>query len=92
MKGFPGSSEAKRLPVMRKSWVRSMGHEDPLEEEPTPVFLPGKFHGRRSLIGYSPWGCKELDKTERLHFQEHFTCQYLILQFKGSVNMSVIEK
>ena len=31
------------------------------------VFLPGKFHGWKSLIGYSPWGCKELDMTEQLH-------------------------
>ena len=30
---------------------------------PTPVFLPGKSHGQRSLMGYSPWGCKELDTT-----------------------------
>ena len=36
--------------------------------QPTPVFLPGKSHGWRSLVGYSPWGCKELDMTERLHF------------------------
>ena len=34
----------------------------------TPVFLPGKSHGRRSLVGYSPWGCKESDTTELLHF------------------------
>ena len=34
----------------------------------TPVFLPGKFHGQRSLIGYSPWGHKESDTTEWLHF------------------------
>ena len=33
-----------------------------------PVLLPGKFHGQRSLVGYRPWGCKELDTTERLHF------------------------
>ena len=33
---------------------------------PNPVFLPGKFHRQRSLAGYSPWGCKELDTTERL--------------------------
>jgi len=35
--------------------------EDPLEKErqPIPVFLPGKFHGQRSLTGYSSWGCKE---------------------------------
>ena len=32
------------------------------------ILLPGKSHGRRSLIGYSPWGCEELDTTERLHF------------------------
>ena len=36
---------------------------------PTPALLPGKSHGRRSLVGYSPWGCEELDTTERLHFQ-----------------------
>ena len=29
----------------------------------TPVFLPGEFHGHRSLVGYSPWGCKESDTT-----------------------------
>ena len=35
---------------------------------PTPVFLPGKSHGWRSLVGYSPWGCKASDMTEQLHF------------------------
>ena len=39
--------------------------------QPTIVFLPGKSHGRRNLVGYSPWGCKEWDTTERLHF--HFS-------------------
>ena len=38
---------------------------------PTPVLLPGKSHGRRSLVGCSPWGRKESDMTERLHF--HFS-------------------
>ena len=37
------------------------------EWQPTPVFLPGEFHGQRSLAGYSPWGCKESDTTW-LHF------------------------
>ena len=32
--------------------------------QPTLLFLPGKPHGQRSLAGYSPWGCKELDTTE----------------------------
>ena len=39
--------------------------------QPTPVLLPGKSHGRRSLVGCSPWGRYELDMTERLHF--HFS-------------------
>ena len=38
---------------------------------PTPVLLSGNSHGRRSLVGYNPWGCKESDTTERLHFT-HF--------------------
>ena len=33
--------------------------------QPTPVFLPGEFHGQRSLTGYSPWGRKESDTTKR---------------------------
>ena len=35
--------------------------------QPTPVFWPGESHGQRSLVGYSPWGRKELDTTERLN-------------------------
>ena len=43
-----------------------LGREDPWRRkwQPTPVFLPGKSHGQRSLEGYSPWGHKELDMTE----------------------------
>ena len=36
------------------------------EWQPTPVFLPGEFHGQRSLAGYSPWGHKESHTTEQL--------------------------
>ena len=56
----------KRLPTLRETWVQSLGQEDPLERkwQPTPVLLPGKSHGWRSLLGYSPWGRKELDTTE----------------------------
>ena len=58
---------------MQETRVRFLGWEDPLEKaifsfwQPTPVFLPGKSHGQRSLVGYSPRGSKELDTTERLH-------------------------
>ena len=70
-----------RLPAMQETWVRSLGWEDPLEKEmePTPVLLPGEFHGRRSLVGYSPRGRKESDTTERLHF-------HLFLSDKGLIS------
>ena len=59
----------KYLHAMQETWVRSLGWEDPLEKEmePTPVLLPGKFYGWRSLVGYSPWDRKESDTTEQLH-------------------------
>ena len=46
--------------------IRSLGQEDLLEEgmATPPVFLPGEFHGQRSLVDYTPYGHKELDMTE----------------------------
>ena len=41
---------------------------------PTPVFLPGRSHGWRSLVGCSPWGLEESDTTERLHFHFSLLC------------------
>ena len=60
----------KRLPAMQKTQVRSLGWEDPLGKEMAThsSTLPGKFHGRRSVVGYSSWDCKELGTTEQLHF------------------------
>ena len=51
--GFPREEYYKKVPQRRKG-------------QPTPVFLPGESHGQRSLAGYSPWGCKELDVTGQL--------------------------
>ena len=67
--GFPNGSVVKNLPAMQalqEMQFRSLGWEDPLEEGMTitPVFLPGESHGQRSLVAYSPEGCKELDLTE----------------------------
>ena len=62
----------KRLPAMREtrdSWVGKIPWRRKWQS--TPALLPGKSHGWRSLIGYSPWGCKESDTTERPHF--HFS-------------------
>ena len=61
----------KNLTVMQETrgfdpWVRKIPWRR--EGQPIPVLLPGKSHGWRSVVGYSPWGHKELDTTERLHF------------------------
>ena len=49
----------------QEMWVLSLGQEDSLEEEMAThsSTLPGESHGQRSLVGYSPWGLKELDMT-----------------------------
>ena len=60
---------------MRETWVQSLGQEDPLEKGMAPVFLPGESCGQRSLVGYSPQGCKDSDMTEWLTlslFKAHF--------------------
>ena len=58
----------KNLPPMqeiRESWVRKIPWR--WEWQFIPVFLPGEFHGQRSLVGYSPWYPKESDMIERAH-------------------------
>ena len=68
--GFPGGSVVKNplanagdsglIPGLGRSpWRKKW--------QPTPVFSLGKYHGQRSLVGYSPWGCKESDMTEAIH-------------------------
>ena len=56
----------KRLSTMWETQVRSLGWEVPWRRkwQSTPVLLPGKSHGQRSLVGYSPWGHKQSDMTE----------------------------
>jgi len=66
---FPGGSVIKNLPAMqippgKIPWRRKW--------QPTPVFLPGEFHGQRSLADYSPEGHKELDMTEHTHTHTQF--------------------
>ena len=67
----------KNLPAMQETQAPSLGREDPLDKEmaPTPVFLPGEFHGQRSLAGCSSWGHKEFDTTEGLI---HTALQYCV--------------
>ena len=66
----------------QKMQFLSLGWEDPLSRkwQPTPVFLPGDSHGQRSLVGYSPWGHKELDMpevTEHACMHAYNTCMDL---------------
>ena len=62
--GFPGGAVVKNLPV--SEFESSVGNIPCSRKwQLTPVVLPGKFHGQRSLGGYSPWDCKESDTTEQ---------------------------
>ena len=69
--GFPGGSVGKESTSnsgdtgSTSSWVGKIPWRR--EWQPTPVFLPGKSQGQRSLEGYSPWGRKELDTAEHQH-------------------------
>ena len=62
------AGDMSSIPGLGRSTVEGNGY--PLQYlvriQNTPVFLPREFHGQGSLVGYSPWGCKELDTTERL--------------------------
>ena len=67
-KGFPGGTvERIYLPMqeMQDPWLGKIPWRRVWQ--PTPVLLPGKLTGQRSLADYSPWGCKESDMTEHTH-------------------------
>ena len=66
--GFSGGSDSKDSACNAGDPSSILGQEDPLEKGmgTTPVFLPGEYYGQKSLVGYNPWGNKELDTTERL--------------------------
>ena len=71
--GFPGGAVVKNLPANAGDagdsgfypWAGKIPWRRKCQS--TPAFMPGKFHGQRGLVGYSPWGCKEPDMTERVH-------------------------
>ena len=60
--GFPGDSVVKNLLANAGDLSFSLRWEDPQRRkwQPTPVFLPGKSHGQRNMVGYSPWGHKRV--------------------------------
>ena len=65
------------MPISQPGWVSSCQSTVMFTKRqwhPTPALLPGKSHGRRSLVGCSPWGLEESDTTERLHFYFSLSC------------------
>ena len=72
---FPGSSDSKESACNAgdlgfNPWFGKIPWRG--EWQPIPIFLPGEFHGQGSLVGYSPWGIKELEMTEQLTLSLHF--------------------
>ena len=65
-RGFPGGSEGKESACNAGDLgsIPELGRCPREGNGSIPVFLPGKFHGQRSLVGYSPWGRKELEAIE----------------------------
>ena len=70
------AQSVKNSPAKQETQAWSLGWKDPLEKEwpPAPVFLPGEFHGQKSLAGYSPWGRKESHKTKQLNHHHFKIC------------------
>ena len=72
----------KNLPAVQGSrfdpWVRKITRRR--KWQPTSVFLPGEFHGRRNLVGYSPWACKESDMTDQLTQSINISRKHRLIQ------------
>ena len=71
-----GSSRPKDQTCLQHWQAESLPLGPPMEKarHPTPVLLPRESHGRRSLVGCSPWGREESDTTEQLHFHFSLSC------------------
>ena len=83
----PGRLQSMGLRRVRHDWATSLSLFTSMQWrrkwQPTPVFLPGESHGRRSLVGCSPWGHEESDTTEQLHFTSVYVkfCNHSETQF-----------
>ena len=65
--------QVEQLLIISLAWGYGIFHWR-RQWHPTPILWPGKSHGRRSLVGCSPWGSEELDTTEWLHFDFSLSC------------------
>ena len=68
----------KNLPVVQKTWVQSLVQKIPWRREwqPTLALLPGRFHGQRSLAGYSPWSHKKSSTIFNYHMRFQLDLKY----------------
>ena len=93
------SQMVKKLPAMQETQVPSLGWKDPWRRkwQPTPVLLPGKFQGQRSLVGYSPWDRRvrhECATNFHIHFQMVLTihCSLNPLPLKTALTVGTVSK
>ena len=70
------------------SWVRKMPWRR--KWQPTPVFLPGKSHGQKSLVCYSPWGCRRVRQNQESKQQQHALLIRIKPNFSESVQFSLV--
>ena len=88
--GFPGGSDGKRVCLQCRGlrfdpWVRKFSCRR--KWQPTPVLLPGKSHGLRSLAGYSPWGCKRVGQRVGYGLSRQLKPDIYFTWYRTSVHM-----
>ena len=89
IEGFPGGSDCLQCGTPRfDPWLGKIPRRR--KWQPTPVLLPGKSRQRRRLVGYSPWGHKELDTTEQLHFHFKLTQKHPSSRYFHSLSTLVL--
>ena len=91
---LPSGVEVKNLPAnagdagLIPAWVGKIPGSR--KWQPAPVFLPGTFHGQRSLVDYSPWGLKESDTTEHMcHAKSHSLLGLLLIKLPFPANANI---
>ena len=96
--GYSGGSVINHLPAKQetlKMQVWTLDQEEPwVEEMPTPVFLPGKSYGQRSLVSYSPWGCKRVghDLATKQQKQQQIIKPWDVVRCTNKKPLTVITK
>ena len=80
----------KNLLAMQETWVQSLGQDAPVEKKwlPTPVFLPGEFHGQRRLVGYSAWSRRAGHDWATSTFTFHFHGTYFLVEETDSKHIN----